>query len=444
MNEQLIAILVVLLAFVYIGWSYRTDNKSEFHTADRKVGLIRSIATLFTVVGAPHFAIFTSLTFIIGWYAVGFYLGAFSGLFILAIYSGKIRTYIDDDAHSFNDIADKEIGPSSSIILTSVGILYVVGVIVAQLILGAQLLSEFANTTYEFSVVLIMITIMGYLIWGGYNALVNTDVIQGGIMLIFTLTLAGFAYYNIPLLDDSSFLSEADSVFSVPLVPLLFIAGILAVTGSPEIWQRILTAKDDDTAYSSLVGAGSTMLFWGALVVGIGAAIYLAIPDVDPNIAFVEFINTSLPSGMLGLVSVLIIVAILSTADTEIFTATILARKEIGRRLNFGKELDIKNSRILIIVFSIISGIGALLLTDLMVVWGILMNLVYISAPLAFSIILSRGGKTKQIKKVIFIISFALSVIAFICVSIFINDFFSWWALSIIGFASIPLFFPGK
>lgn len=444
MNEQLIAILVVLFAFLYIGWSYRTVDKNDFHTAKRKVGLIRSIATIFTVVGAPHFAIFTSLTFIIGWYAVGFYMGAFLGLFILAMNSGKIRTYIDYDAHSFNDIADKEIGSTASIILSSVGILFVLGVIVAQLILGAQLLSEFTNTTYEFSVILIMFTIMGYLIWGGYNALVNTDVIQGGIMIAFTIVLASYAYLHTPIIDGSSFFKEIDSTFYTPLVPLLFIAGILAVTGSPEVWQRILTAKDDKVAFNSLIGAGSTMLFWGILVVGIGAAIFLAIPNVDANIAFVEFINTSLPSGMIGLVSVLIIVAILSTADTEIFTATILARKEIGRRLKFDNELDIKNSRYLIIVFSLISGIGALILTDLMIVWGILMNLVYISAPLAFSIILNRGGKTIKYKKIIFTFSFILSLMAFIGVSIFINDFFSWWALTIIGFASIPLLIPGK
>ena len=167
MNDRFLTVLIVLATFLYIGWTYRTNDSDNFHTARRQVGTIRSVATLFTVVGAPHFAIFTSLAFFIGWLALGFYVGAFIGLVILAFAARKIRSHIPSDAHSYNDIAAEEIGTIPAGLLTIIGIAFVVGVIIAQLILGAQLLSTFSGVSYLICVLLIMATIVGYLFWGG-------------------------------------------------------------------------------------------------------------------------------------------------------------------------------------------------------------------------------------------------------------------------------------
>jgi SSS family solute:Na+ symporter len=227
-----------------------------------------------------------------------------------------------------------------------------------------------------------------------------------------------------------------------PLVPLLFLGGILAIIGSPEIWQRILTARNDKVARKSLLISGATMLFWGFLVITIGVFISLILPNSEPSNAFVDFIIGSLPPGVLGLVSVLVISAIMSTADTEIFVACILYKKEVIRTRNKG-SLAVKNTRVLIIVFGVISGLGALWLRDLMDVWGVLLNLVYISAPIALSIILGRGGKSRKAKKNILIFSYTLSCLAFIGVAVWVKDFFSWWALAVILSSSLPLLFSG-
>lgn len=445
-TTRLSAIGIVLLAFVYIGWTYRTRDPDAFHTGSRATGLIQCIATIFTVVGAPHFAIFTTLAYLFGWWAVSFYIGTIFGFVVLSILTGRIRRYVGQNAHTFTDIAAAEVGRRFSFLLFLIGLLFTTGVVVAQLVIGAQLLSKFAGLSYAWCVTLIMATIAIYLLQGGYKALVNTDVVQGVIMFVFTALLLIFVLQGLsPEALFSPAVRDRGGDSMVPFVPLLFLAGVLAICGSPEIWQRVLNASDDATARTSLITAGVTMLCWGIMVVSIGLTISLLAPKAPPGTAFVEFLTSGLPPYMIGIVCVLIIAAIMSTADTDLFASTILLRTE-WCRLN-GKsnpqQFDIATSRWIIGALSVVMALAAIVLTDLQELWGVLLNLVYISAPLVVAVILGRGGVGVW-KKWIYIASLVCSVVAFIYVAIAIKNYFSWWALLIIGLASIPLLVPGK
>lgn len=439
-----IAVFLALASFVYIGWTHRCNTTDEYHSAARSAGPWRTIATLFTVVGAPHFAVFTTLAYFYGWLSLAFWAGTLTGFYILSFISKKIRGHINRDAHSFADIAASELGRGPAFIMTICSVLFTVGVVVAQFIIGSKLLGAVTGLDYSYGVVLLVFTSVAYLYFGGYKALISTDVLQGFIMLAFTAVLAGFLIYNVKGgLPNVFYVESYVRAPIVPFIPLLFMAGVLVVMGAPEIWQRILSARDDGIARKSLRKAGFTMTVWGFLVVSMGISISIISPDSVPAEAFIHYVTAELPGWLLGVLGVLIIAAILSTVDTEIFASSIFAYKEIQRfRLQSG-DLEIRYTQWLIVMFGLISLFGALLLSDLLAAWSVLLNMAYVTAPLALCIVLGRGGSNAKIKRISFYVSFTASSLAFVYIALTSNDYFSWHSLIVVVSASLPLLIPG-
>lgn len=441
MNTALV--LFILIIFIYIGWISKTSEDEEYHTERRKSGLFRTAASIFTVIGAPHFAIFATLAILFGFWSIAFYVGALVGWATFSfLLVKKVREHIKNDAHSFPDIAAEKVGRSTALILTTAGLLFSVGVVVAQYIIGAQLIEAVSGVDYVFGVLAIGLVVFIYLYWGGYKAILTTDLIQGVAMFLFTVIIIIFAFSTTTINEVKQIFSHNPSAPLIPLIPLLFLGGFLASFGATSTWQRVLNAKSNQIAKNSLMGAGMASLIWGTLVIVIGIFIFITNPGINPGTAFIDFVTSGLPDWLIGVVVIALLTSLISTSDTEIFMSSILYRREQIREKN--KKLDIKSTRKLISLFSLIGVFGALFLTDLQQAFGVLLNIAYIAGPIAVAIVLDRGGKTKKIKQGVFLTSLTLSTIAFVMVWIFIGDFFSWWALTIIGLSSIPLLISGK
>ncbi len=440
---NIILILFILSIFVYIGWISKTSEDEEYHTEKRKAGLLRTMASIFTVIGAPHFAIFATLAILFGFWSMAFYVGALVGWATFGFFLvKKVRAYIKNDAHSFPDIAAREVGRSTALILTTAGLLFSVGVVVAQYIIGAQLIEAISGVGYTFGVLIIGLVVFIYLYWGGYRAILTTDLLQGVAMFLFTAIILIFAFSTAAANEIQQIFSHASSAPLMPLIPLLFLGGFLASFGATSTWQRVLNAESDLVAQKSLVNAGIAAVVWGALVVTLGVFIFITNPGVDPGTAFIYFVVSGMPEWLVGVVVIALLTSLISTSDTEIFMSSILYRKERTRKKN--EKLDIKSTRKMVAFFSLIGVLGAIFLTDLQQAFGVLLNIAYIAGPIAVAVVLGRGGKTKEIKQKVFLTFLALSTIAFAGVWIFIGNFFSWWALIIIGLASMPLLISGE
>lgn len=435
-------VLGILAIFVYIGWITKTSEDEKYHTEERKAGLLRTIASIFTVIGAPHFAIFATLAILFGFWSMAFYIGVLVGWFTLSLMVKKIRTYISDDAHSFPDIAAKEVGRGTALALTTAGLLFSIGVVVAQYIIGAQLIEAISGVGYAFGVIAIGLVVFIYLYWGGYRAILTTDLLQGAAMFLFTAIILVFAFTSATASEVQQIFSHTSQAPLMPLIPLLFIGGFLASFGATSTWQRVLNAESDSVARKSLANAGIAAVVWGAMVVTLGVFILITNPGIDPNTAFIDFVVSGLPEWLVGVVVIALLTSLISTSDTEIFMSSILFRKERTRKNN--QKLDVKSTRKLIAFFSLLGVLGALFLTDLQQAFGVLLNIAYIAGPIAVAVVLNRGGKTMKIKQKVFLTFFTLSALSFVGVWIFVGDFFSWWALSIIVLASIPLLIPGS
>lgn len=445
MAEELTLVFIGAIGiFIYLGWLHRTTQPDEYHTYNRRAGSIRTTASLLTVVGAPHYAVMTTLAFLFGYWPISFYLGSCIGFLILGILSERIRSFAATDAHTFAEVAAINVGRGAAASLSAVGMVFLLGVVIAQVILGAQLLSDLSGLTFSWATVAVVVGVAGYLVWGGYRALLYTDVIQAAMTLVLTTVLVWYLWENVVGIGLSEAFGEPGAPLT-PMIPMLFASGFLIELGAPQNWQRILTAKSARVAKRSLVINGGMMLLLGSIIVVAGNFIAVALPDAAPGTAFVDLVTTQLPAWMTGVVLVLLVVALLSTADSALFAAVVMGQKEYWRRVRLSdRPLEINISRGLIIGFSIIVLVGSLSLANLVDAWGVLVNLGLVMGPLAIAVLLERGGRDRRKRWLSFAFAMSLALVSFGLIWWRIGDFFTWWALAIVAFASIPLCISGK
>lgn len=438
---NLTALLVfALAAFAYIGWTHRTKDPEEYHTVKRRAGLIRTLASLFTVVGASEFVVFTTLAYLYGWDSVVFFAGALGGFLCLYFLTPLIRRRgAELDQHSIPDFAAALNLKTAARLLTLLSIVFTCALALIQVVIGTLLIQNLTAGSFMVTAGFLLLAIFLYLYWGGYEALLYTDIIQGVVLVLFTAVLGIYIHGSI---------SDSSSAFTTPALgaapsdfALFFFGGLFAIAGGPEIWQRVLTSRDNTTARKGLLSSGVFMLIWGAFVVWVGTSIHKLLPNANADNAFVEFLQQSLPGWLLGFILVMLLAAILSTADTELFAASVIAHKELSRQRG-SYQLSIAGTRGILLLLCLLVLLFSYFGQDILNIYFGLVYLTFITGPIALALLLNRGGRTERRR--------AGTIVVSICLGLFIFGvllakglFFSWYPLLIAVITSIPLLIPG-
>ena len=431
------------MGFAYFGWAYRTKDASVYHTVERKAGLVRILTSMFTVVGASEFVVFTSLVYVFGWASIGFFVGTLAAFLLLSFLAPKIRENAQlDDQHSIPDFAAKANLPITARGLSIVSVVFTCALVVIQLIIGGLLIHQVTGTNFAITATLLIIGVYVYLFGGGYKALLNTDIVQGVVMFVFTIGFCIYLFLPVAQTPDvqSSALPSPGWFDAI----LLFFGGFFAILGGPEIWQRITTCVDDRTARRGLVASGILMLVWGGTLILAAVAIRSAMPNANPDDAFLTFLaDGGIPGWLLGGMLLLLLAAILSTADTELFAASVITAKEMKRLLRRSGPLEIKGTRIVMACLAAVILVMALFTQNILNVYFALVYLTFITGPLAFTILFSRGGRTLKVRRWSTGIALVAATVIFFWV-LAESLFVSWQPLLICGVAAVPALLPGE
>ncbi len=427
MNSILIVLIVFLVFFVGLGLTYRTNDSSEFHTFRRQANPIRLIASLFSIVGASEFVIFATLAFVFGVQSLYFFVGTLVGFWLLSFNVSRIRkNAASEDQHSIPDFAEDRDYYLVARSLAIISWAFTFTLVLMQVMIGGDLVSKISGLDYEVSAALVATAIALYLVFGGYKALLNTDVIQAATMFLLTLGLAGWA---LTTTDVSAVSGPAE----VPYLDVMVfgIGGIFAIAGGPEIWQRILTAENDASAKRSLRVSGVAMFIWGVALVLLSLIIRTTMPDANPDTAFIDYILTQLPPAIVGLMIILLLAAMLSTADTELFAGSVIISDMIRGRSR--EPLNMTTTRVVIVATSVLAFAIAIFTDALLNVYLSLVYLSFITGPTAFALI--RGHGTGPV----FLASVFGSLGVFIYL-LFSDQLVSWLPILILVIASVPFF----
>lgn len=334
---------VYLLLLAAIGfWSYRHSGRDpvSYFLAGRGLGslalTLTTLATLlsaFTFIGVPADAYTHGLGIFLG---VGVTTALISGLFLwvgyrvwLAAQHFGFITPSEFFGHRFNS-------PLLALLYCLSALMFTAPYISIQIIGGARTLAAVLGEGIPYwpLAVVVALVILGYVLFGGSQAVVWTDVVQG-IILILGM---GVAFVAVAFSLGREAGSELDPWLSLPGPQgrwswqgllgnqLLF---FMATPLFPQFFQRFYMARSAHPFKTLMVVWPLLILlvFFPAALLGVWGR--LAFPGLEKADQIMPLMLQTLPGGVAAVVITAALAALMSTADSQLLTASSLVTRDL-------------------------------------------------------------------------------------------------------------------
>ena len=343
MNLTVFVAVCYLLSIFTIGIissKYFTKSEEGFYLGDRGFGPVATAISAgatdtsgWIFIGAVGFSYAYGISTM--WMCVGYTSGYFFNYIFLA---PPLRRYTNRtgamSVPQYFEIRYKKYGKLLRAISSLMIAIFFVIYTGAQLTSAGKAFEALIQWDYTIAIVIAAFFGTFYAFFGGYKAVVWTDVLQGCIMMIvlwifpiyLVLHLGGWnAFWAKVYAIDPILVSATGGIKGYAGFAFAFglFAGGLGEPGQPQILQRFISAKDDRTMIASSLIA----VFWVLTVQGgssmIGLICRVMSPALqDPEYAFPVLIRQMMHPVIAGIVLAAIFSAILSTVDSLIMVVS--------------------------------------------------------------------------------------------------------------------------
>lgn len=364
-TDYLIISAYFLLILVVGALTGRKQEKEEFLISGRKLTSLQATSTIFSSrIGAAILLTYTALVYMYGMGALWYFIGSVFGLFVFYFFGLKVKKLADKEKfYTMPDFFFFLKGKTAGYLATIVTIIIMFGWVVLNFTAGAKLVSEYTPISYGLSVIIVGSIILVYLVAGGFDAVVKTDIVQTfGIFLLFVLMM-----YLLTTTGTKPGLSFMD-LFSIPAMQIVsfFLAGFFIPMASPELWQRVYAIKDKKNFRRSIIMSSLFYIIVGFILLLIGLVIRADIPDIAPDTSLIVGFSRLLPVGLAGLSVVIIYSSVSSSADTYMFTASASVTQDFLEKTGLTKTANLRTTMRWSMLVLMVLGVGmALILRDI-------------------------------------------------------------------------------
>ncbi len=402
LQSTLIVIMILYFAGILF-WGFYQGKKvksgADFSIAGRKLpGWVAALSERATgesswaLLGLPGAAYATGLVEV--WTAIGCVAGILVAWIFLA---GRLRDEAAKyQAVTFTDFLAKRHGEvgrwiriSGSLTIVFFFFFYVG----AQFIGGGKTLNNLFGIDQDWAMLLVVLLVIPYTIYGGFRSVTYTDVIQAILMIVTLIVapIAGIVYLRSNTDKElfansmSEALEKAGTTYSSltegleisPLAPLLgdslntlsglatgiVIAGAFSwffgyLGGQPQLSTRFMAIKSKkDARIARNIGVIWTLIAYaGALCVGcIGLAIFGPQGLTDQETVMPSVLTTVFPPIISGILITGVLAAIISTANSLLILSATEFSENLMPASKSSKEGKLRSSRIITGVMSIIA-----------------------------------------------------------------------------------------
>lgn len=365
-----ITILLYFLFIVGIGIysAFQIKKPADYYVAGKKAGLIPvSGSLLATILGGSAILGTIELSQKTGWAALWFLLCASFGLFALIPLSKYVRRFGN---YTLPELLASFYGKKAETISSIIIPLAWLGIVAAQIIAAAKILSGLGFISYEYAAILSGIIFIVYTLLGGQMSILKTDTLQAVLILLGLAALFIFASKSsVKNIESFKVTSLFNSSFSfIDLVILILTYSVTFVVG-PDIYSRVFCAKDEKTASKSI-------LIVALILVPISFVLtYLGVFSQQSGSGIVSFAEHLLPGWAYGLFIAALLSAVMSSADTTLLTSSMILSELITGNLE--QKSSLKLTRYIIVVMGILSLIVALYVTS--IIQALLLALTFFS-----------------------------------------------------------------
>ena len=336
MNATLIIIGAIYLAVMYaVGvWSSRRmHGTGDYLLAGRKLGpYVTAMSQQASMLSGYTYTAVPGITYGAGW--PGFWWGVgepLASVLNFSMLGRRIRRWSEIiDAQTIPEFLAKRFQQP---LLRWVGgvltILFVGAYLVAQFQAMGTVLKEAADISYEISVVIGGVIVLGYVLLGGYLAVCYTDFLQSILMWVMSMLLVwmgleavgGFTALNNTLHDiNPEYVGLLSAHFPVVIVLTILLWDFFGFPGNPHIAIRLYSMESPETARKAGVIAG---LFQGTFFIALFAIGLISLAyfgeekfAADPEVSGIALWVELFPGPLAALMTCGAAAAVMSTSDS--------------------------------------------------------------------------------------------------------------------------------
>nr|MCH9753657.1 response regulator [Alphaproteobacteria bacterium] len=329
MSIDFLIVIIYLLFTLAIGlWKGRSiKNIKEYSVSDRNFPTLVLMATIFATLigGGATLGVIEqihSTALIFGLIFVGQIV---QKLIIIKFIAPKFSKFLNKI--SCGGIVEELYGENAKIITGICAFLVSAGAIAAQIAAMGYVFQFFLGIDQVTGILVAAGIVILYSTFGGMSSVVATDVFQFGILIIaiplicnLGLTKVGGYQSLFAEVPRRYFELPSKDVLYTQIIPLFI---YLSIPFEALMAQRLLIAKSTEQLKSSLkIGVLIEVPFVFVIAV-IGLLGVVLFPDVESRLVMPTLINELLPIGVRGFAMAGILAVIMSTADSNLNTASV-------------------------------------------------------------------------------------------------------------------------
>lgn len=317
--------IFIILAFFE---SRHLHNHEDYFVASRKAGSIQTgFSVIASCVGASATIGVCGLAFSVGLPAIWWLLSGVLGLIILRVF--LLKRLREQRSLTMLEIVRNRLGHKTTKLCALIIVVAWTAILAAQFSAMGSIVSQMSEMRSIDALLLGSCVIVFYTVLGGQSAVMKSDVIQLTVMVLGLAALLSMMVWKNPSgiesikfeLFNDRFQFEDWSRFA------LLIGGSYIVC--PMLFSRFLSSRSDASARkgAAVAIAGLTILSFMIALIGM-----LARHFVDASVASDEVLTAAaaqLPYGMGVVLTLVLISAILSSADSCLITAATVVSNDI-------------------------------------------------------------------------------------------------------------------
>ena len=348
MNYGYLTVLVVYLIVVLgVGvWGLKRESYDGYTVAEHNVGLPLSVGSFFaTYISSATVVGFVGYTTLNGAAIFPTYFWGFAlGWITLTLAAARMRGLGLRTVPSLFQARHKSSGLRA--ISAAVIVVAFVFSVMTQLVAGSIVLNVVVGIPQVVALVLLAVVLTIYTVMGGLVAVIRTDFLQGGLILVAVLSAFAVVVANVGgdlfrIEADQSNLFQGSITSPVDVIAFLLIAWG-GVAAQPYYLHRFFAAKDAFTA-RQMIGVGAllaTIVYLAIMFIG------MALPQLLPSDQLGDSAMIAFgldQGGILGsLLLIGIVCAVQSTVDSALHLAGVYTTEDIIVRFRSTMTEDTK------------------------------------------------------------------------------------------------------
>ena len=380
-----ITLIIYFLFVLGIGFfsALKIKNAEDYYVGGNKAGILAvSGSLLATILGGSAILGTLELSQNMGWPAMWFILCASLGMFVLLAFAKRVKHF---GHYTLPELIGFFYGKKAQIISSVIIPLAWTGIIAAQIIAAAKILSGLQIVSYQNAAIISTAVFIIYTVLGGQLSILKTDFLQSVLILSGLIVLLIFAI-NHPFSEKIQTLKISalfNSKFSIIDLIILMLSYSVTFVVGPDIYSRIFCAKNQKIAKQSV------FIVAIALVPVAFIISYLGIFSMSlENNEILIFAEQLLPAWAYGIFVAALLSAVMSSADTTLLTSSMILADLFSGDLN--KKQTFRITKILVIAVGILSGFVALYITS--IIQALLFALTLFSGSFAVPVILALAN----------------------------------------------------